>query len=184
MLRLSYVCFLGLSLVGGRALADVVAIPLPNLAGTYPATRIASIHLTQRPSVIRSATFVVHGTTVVGEVDCFDGPSPWPMSLTAYLEDNTTGDHWYAPGSMPDVSGPFEWETELRTRPTYPPATWALLMDGDADIKLSGSTAFTVCAPTALMPTAQVDEAILYLDADFVVPTRSGTWGVLKAFYR
>jgi hypothetical protein len=106
------------------------------------------------------------------------------MSLRAYLEDDSTGDHWYAPGAMPNVSGSFEWETVLQTRPTYPPATWALLLDGEADIKLDGGAAFTVCTPTAFLPTAQVDEAILYLDADFIVPAKMETWGKLKAFYR
>ena len=183
--RLLDLSLIGLFLVTQPATAVVLEIPLPGLVGAYSGTRTEVISLSQTPTEIRGATILIRGSTVVGQVYCGgDQLNPWRIGLEAYLEDPATGDHWTAFGIMPTVTGPFGWEAPFESAPTYPPATWTLLMDGEAEIRLEGVPASSVCSPASAPPTAQVEAAIFYFDADFAVPANAGTWGRIRALYR
>jgi hypothetical protein len=171
-------------LLGNIASASVIAIPLPELTGAYPARRVASINLSPPPTLIRGAWLRVTGTQNVGASYCGNNPDPfpYPLALNGYMDDSW----WSASEPLPLVSGPFDCSApfdSLYLPPYYPNPNWDFLLGGQAQVMLVGDSPITVCSP-ATNPSGTVDSVIFYLDADFPVATQSFTWGRLRSTYR
>jgi hypothetical protein len=168
---------------------EIVEIPLPELLGVYPldehnATRTTTFELPDVPVLIYGASFRVSGTATVGSVSCeWGGPYAWTMDIYASMQDTSFAHVWLASAAMPQDPGPFAWTAEFwRTPPT---TTWGFLMDGEADLSLTGGPLPLVdlCWPVSEFPRATVVEAVLIVDAEFPVPVEATSWGRIKALY-
>ena len=84
---------------------------------------------------------------------------------------------------MPEVPGTFEWTGQFHANPST--TTWEFLMDGQAEISLFGAPAGLVdlCWPLTAYPTGTVEEAVLFVDAEFPVAVEPTSWGRIKALY-
>jgi hypothetical protein len=169
--------------------AEVLEIPLPGLLGVYPldeqnATRTVEFELPQAPLVVNGAWFRISGTTGVGTTTCDGGGLyPWPMDVSAFMADTVSAHVWIAWALMPEEPGPFAWTAEFRPIPST--ATWEFLLDGEAEISLFGAPTALVglCWPVSAPPTANVEEAVLIVDAEFPVGLEATSWGRIKALY-
>lgn len=193
MNKLLAVIVLGLLLSGAGAHATIVEVPLPGLLGTYPidmqhAERTASFVLPVIPAYINGASLRIAGTQQVGASMCLCGvdpcgPFPWSMNFMASLHDPGLSSQWIAGVQLADVTGPFQWTESFEE--LFQSATWDFLLDAEGEVTLFGAGAYlpAVCSGT-VSPTADVTEAVLVIDAEFVVPTAPTTWGRVKALYR
>ena len=179
-------------LVAPAAHAAVFEIPLPELAGTYPDVstptgRSATFHLPGLPAVVHGVSLRLRGTTGVGIIRCPSGDHPW---VTQTEGDMPAGVHelWSAGAFGPPAAGPFETIAPMEfisfSTPQVLP-NWAFLDDGVGTILLSGGPAGTLLDCEDLdMPSLEVTEATLLVDADIPVPTAKTSWGRIKTIYR
>lgn len=173
----------------GTVNAEIVEISLPELYGTYPINsvngeRTASFTLPQIPVSINGAWFRISGTTGVGSLSCEGGSIyPWPMGFGASMKDTTFNHLWIATEHMPEVEGEFGWTAQFQKTPST--TTWGFLMDGEAELTLFGAPLgiVGVCHPIGPPPSADVTEAVLIIDAEFIVPAKNSTWGRIKEIY-
>jgi len=187
-MRLFAGMIVALALTGlSEASATIVEVPLPALYGTYPITlsngeRTATVQLSPMLA-INSVSFRVSGTTAVGMVDCEGNVEPWGMDILASMFTDGSG-IWMSSELMLMVSGAFAWTGTFRSSPPIG-ITWDFLLDGEAELILYGAPLILVgiCTVIGPPPTADVTEATLIIDADFTVPTETGTWGQIKALY-
>ena len=190
MSRITFGSFLCLCMLVMSAGAAVVEIPLPGLLGTYPVsetsqTRTVSFLLPAPPLSIQGAWFRIAGTTEVGTILCDGIVDAWPTFAWAYMYDGTPALVWGTDETLPWSAGPFAWTAAFRAFPPSGP-TWSFLLDGAADISLSGGPAgfVDICTPTSPAPTITVTEAVLIVDGDFPIAVQTSTWGAIKALYR
>lgn len=178
--------------------ADVFVVPLPGLAGPYavgpaPAVtqRTTTFHLPGLPALVRGVSLHVIGTSIVGEITCDDSQppqaQPWPASVIGEMLDPPNFP-WSAQPTMPLVSGPVDVTDVFATTgfPGEPAGTWDFLSDGTGDITLIGGPGVMLlgCSSTGPMPSVNVEQAWLLVDADIAVPAHSASWGSVKAIYR
>jgi hypothetical protein len=133
---------------------------------------------------IHSTSMRVSGITEVSSIWCQGGAvGPWPTVLMATMVADATG-RWLATEQMPMESGPFAWTSEF-SAPLGSNPTWDFLLDGAAQLEMYGEpdAYMSTCTPTAPDPTIDLTEAVLVIDADFVVPTLHETWGAIKATF-
>jgi len=170
--------------------AELVEIPLPELAGTYPLAGYAELATTfpflMDPANIISVSLRVTGTLTAGTLTCDGFTEPWPMDIGGFMPDDTSGGWWWAsPGGLM-TSGPFTFTAEFQGSFSGP-ATWNFLGDETGDLIFSAIPAPIVglCAELeSVEPTAVVDEVVLILDMVSTVPIRPLVWGTTKAWYR
>lgn len=169
--------------------AILIEIPLPGLHGTYPVTaqnyeRRVTFRMIDPPAAIHGAWFTVAGTTGVGVIECDGVQYEWPTMLYAYMED-TFAHIWIADEPMPFTAGEFGWTAAFTPSPPIG-TTWNFLLDGTADIVLSGGPSgyIGICSEVSAPPTLTVTSATLILDVDIPIRTEPSTWGKIKALYR
>ncbi len=174
-------CVLVLTFVES-AIAEIAEIPLPGLLGPYPAVRTASFQLRSEPLVVRGASIRLVGDATVGSIVCvWGGPYASTLEFDARFLD-TPGGYWIAGGGTSEQPGSFEITSEFY--PVVGDPTWEFLMDGTGEVTLFGSTgALLGECWLVTSPEATLSEAVLYVDADFPVPTESTSWGRIKALY-
>jgi hypothetical protein len=178
-----------LFLLSGPVRAEVIAIHVPGLAGSYPVspgvyTRTVTIQLPKLPTLIHGASFWIFGSGAPGVADCGNPGQAdiWPMEYIAEMADGAGGvwmayhEPYYLPGQFiraADFEGMIGGES------------WDFLMDGAADVTLSGAPASALggCDPV-LIPSGNIFDAYFYLDAEFVLAVEPTTWGKVKALYR
>jgi hypothetical protein len=178
-----------LVVASSMAAAEIVEIPLPGLLGIYPitemnVTRTVTFQLPAAPLIIHGASFRISGSAGVGAASCeWGGSYPWPMDILASMKDTPFAHFWIASALMPVEASPFGWTAEFHATPST--TTWGFLMDGEAEISLSGAPSGLVdlCWPVTEPPTANVTEAVLIVDAEFPVPVEGTNWGRIKALY-
>jgi hypothetical protein len=185
-----------LTLASSQVSAEIVEVPLPALHGAYwqpgpekVAERYANVVLPAPPSVIYGAWFTVSGSAVVGEYVCFAGEEgerswPWVSGMYASMHGQS-GEWWFAVSPMPEQPGAFGWTAEFEVLGSGIPS-WDFLLDGEGRVRLWGAPSGMplMCSATTPPPSAQVTEAILYVDGEFPVQVESSTWGKLKSLYR
>ncbi len=183
MSRAIAIIVLGLVLPSpGRA--EVIEIPLPGLLGEYPAVRTVTFQLPGLPDAIHGAAFCIAGAAQVGVADCgIPGEANlWPLVFTARMQDTPNQD-WEATHEPKYLTGLFTWTADFGA--TTDSTTWDFLMDGEAEIGLTGVPLedLNSCTPV-LVPYGEVTEAVLILDVEFLLAVESTTWGRVKQLYR
>jgi hypothetical protein len=163
------------------SIAEIDQIPLPELVGSYPASRTVTVQLRDEPMLIRGASIRLIGDATLGAYFCgFDGPFPLSLLLSASFPDTPSGS-WIAEDFVPKQNGAFYMHIDFRA---YRDPTWEFLMDGAGELKLMGGTGFLPSGCWIVTPpSATVTEAVLLIDADFPVPADQSTWGRIKALY-
>jgi len=188
---------LGLVALPRIAVAVVIEIPLPELAGTYgedprEGAHVATFHLPGPPAVVHAVSVRVRGTAEVGVLMCLNDDGsvrsiPWRAYLWGETVDTPVRDWWFvafeASGSEPPATGAFDWTGILQAGAS---ATWAFLDDGAGTIELSAENAWDIpCWPgTTPPPRILMESVTVTVDADFAVPAPVTSWGRIKAAYR
>lgn len=174
-----------LSMATGAA-AETVEVALPALLGPYPVSpgefaRTATVVLPKTPQLIHGCSLRIVATGTIGVADCgsIGHLDAWPMEYVAEME----GNEWIAfhdPHFSPGL-----FESTATFEPFIGEPTWELLLDGQADVTLSGApwSALGSCDPV-VVPMGNVLEAYFVVDADFELPVEATTWGRIKALYR
>lgn len=180
---------LGLCLIATAASAEVVEISLPALLGHYPVSpgntsRTVAFQLPRIPTVIHGVSFRVVGTSNIGVANChgIGTADLWPMEFVAEMK-YSSDDYWRALEDPSYASGSFTRTSEFEG--TTEATTWEFLMDGAGEVTLFGSPLSTLelCDPI-LVPTGNITEAVLIVDAEFTLAVEPSTWGRIKALYR
>jgi len=170
------------------ASADIVTIPIPELAGQADFTGTIPFSLSTAPTVVRSVSLRVVATAEAGTVHCIsrDITYPWLTSIHAFLLDPNWTD-WWVGASGPSTSGSYDLTQEFRAMDPSGIAPWDFLLDGQAQLEFD-------CAPAVKTlycdesyppnpPVMHLQEVDLIIDGDFPVPTVPQTWGRIKALY-
>jgi len=172
--------------------ADLVEVPLPDLAGYYSnTTRTCEFELLIPPIEVYNVWIRYSGTANVGEEYCYivgpppEGPFPWPLIFSANMPDAVSGDSWYAEESAPDESKAFEMTVPFGALLGDDP-TWEFLLSGSGTVSCHGYISATI--PECYIdinPDATVEEATLIIEGEFLpIGVEVSTWGHIKALYR
>jgi hypothetical protein len=185
---------LALGLVLARpALATVIEVPVPELAGTRSCAPLSDsscaqtvvIHLPAIPAVVRSVSLRVLGTTTFAWFSCGASGQPYtvPTSFIAYghKPGYFPADSWLAHHTN-TTPGPIAC-----TEPFEPlSGTWAFLSDGalQLDFLIDATGPIDDCNLAGPRDSTTLDSVTLLVDGDFPTPTVRSSWGHLKAIYR
>lgn len=187
MRSLGIVLSLAAIAVASPAMAEVVTIPIPELAGQTNFTGTIPFSLPSAPSVIRSVSIRVVAMAEPGTFYCNSNAVtyPWLTSIHAFLLD-PAWTNWSAGPASPSTSGSYDVTQEFHPTGYDPP--WDFLLDGQAQLEFTcapGVTDLYCTGPTgpSTPPLMHLQEVDLIIDADFSVPTLSQTWGRIKALY-
>ncbi len=184
-------CFLAtvmLFLTVSFAVATVVEVPLPELAGRYflyeTYQRSSSFELSRPPEIVHSGSLRLVGAFTVRQTWCAIYPSeryPEPFRFEASMPDPSTGGAWGSGLNSTesvafDLTIPFD---------AYSDASWGFLEDATGEIILAGHGCpiLDSCWPVTECSEAFVEQAYLVLDAEFPVPVDESTWGRIKALF-
>lgn len=175
-----------LALLAARPIgAAVVEVPIPGLVGTYVnQARTATFHLPALPGSIHSVALRVHGTSTYGTYDC--GGAFGQDTVQAVTQINAEFDASpgiWAAGRNLFPPGEFGWTQSFGTQNA---ATWGFMLDGTAELWLSGSgiDPYFECSLVGPPPTVTLDEVVLLVDGDFPTPAARPSWGRVKSMYR
>ena len=173
--------------------AEIVQVQLPELQGRYftedTISRCAAFQIDPAPFSIAGVSIRLTGTHNYGEIWCEAGagisvPQPYPVAFHGSIPDAVNGDWWMAsfPGEMP--SGDFEITMPFVELYGWH-VTWDFLLAGYGEVRLDGPGAgfLLICTPM-IWPEATITDAVLLVDGEFPVSTKTGTWGSIKALYR
>ena len=192
MIRLILPASLALLLVSDVARADIIEIPLPELAGSYVYNpdrgsidgRTTSFNLGGRVTQVNGAWIRWSGSVAAGWGSLNGGSFRWVSGLTVYLDKRVFGS-WRASeqASSPDWERSFDETLALGS--FVDDAGWDFLSDGTADVILDVDAAAYLQGEMVAPPRATLDTATLVLDVVLTpVPVAISTWGAIKALYR
>jgi hypothetical protein len=194
MIRVSIILSVSLSLAFSVFGAERKEVLLPELHGLYSTAtiteRVSEFQLDTIPSTVYNVWLKLSGIQYAGSW-CFDGwCAPWPFAFAASIPDSSNGGIWGANAEIStncvcqDYSEPFSIEIPFVASNG---ATWELLRSGTGTIALNGKPGpwwhCFDCYPW-FEPSAEVEYAALVIEGDFIVATRTLTWGSIKSLFR
>ncbi len=169
------------------AASERVEIPLPELVGSYGGgcTVYRHMDLTIRPipAAIDSVEFRMSGYLEAGIYDCQWGPDCWPLIVSCMISDPEVGWwDWFFYG--PCTSGETT-VTSLFEESSFHQPGWDFLLDGECRLSFSVSPDWADgCVALSDDPTAEIQEAVIIIHMDPLVPAEGLTWGRVKSLYR
>ena len=175
----------------GVARAEIIEIPLRDLAGSYvydqargaSNSRRVSFDLGGRVTQVNGAWIRWSGSVAAGWGSCGGSSFRWRGGLDVNL-DHREFSSWHAR----TIAAYPEWERdfdEVLSLESSGDPGWDFLSDGTGDVIVSIWAVYYVCGDMRAPPTATLDAATLVLDVVMApVPVASTTWGQVKALYR
>jgi hypothetical protein len=194
MIRALTISLASLTLAFSVLGAERRTIPLPELHGLYSTAtiteRMSEFRLDTIPSTVNNVWLRLSGIQYAGSW-CLDGwCGPWSFAFAASIPDSSNGGSWAASDLInthcvcQDYSEPFSIEIPFVASNG---ATWELIRSGMGTISLNGEPGpWNHCFDCLAWfePSAIVEYAALVIEGDFIVATRTSTWGSIKALFR
>ena len=186
-----------LSATGAR-----IEMPLPLLNGLYApsccscgVSGSATFRFDRLPINIYGASIRLVGYVQPGDYYCdwYVVERAWSMQFTATMADSTSGGIWRAgmtivlPDQYPPLNEPFPFDVEISFG-TQSGATWEFLKAGRGSVSFVAApygipTCGLSCIPGP-RPSAEIQLAVLIIEADCLIGVDRTTWGSIKALFR
>jgi hypothetical protein len=194
MIKVLIISSVSLTLAFSVLGAEKRVIPLPELHGMYSTAgiteRMYEFQLDTIPSTVYNVWLRLSGIQYAGSW-CLDGwCGPWGFAFAASIPDSSNGGLWAANDLInawcvcQGYSEPFSIDIPFIASNG---ATWELLRSGVGTIGLNGEPGpWNHCYECYAWfePSANVEYAALVIEGDFIVATRTLTWGGIKSLFR